>query len=178
MSAHDAPASDQLIDECADRSSNKAYAQAYGTAIKLLGARDHSRHELGHKLAQRKIPSALIDTVLNELVEMGYLNDERFAQLYAEQRLARGYGPLAIRAKLQERSVDSALITAAIDGLDVNWQSVATDALQRRYSADELLDASDKQRGRVARFLHSRGFSTSDALRALTCATQSVSEQG
>jgi regulatory protein len=146
--------------------------QAYGRAIKLLSARDHSRHELRRKLMQRNFTPPVIDAVLEQLGQRGYQSDERFACLLAEQRLASGYGPLAIRAKLGERGVDKSLISDAIDSLEADWQSLAADALRRRFSADELAETSLKQRGRVARFLQSRGFSTSDALRAVASVTE------
>ena len=160
---------DVLTDELqtSEEAPDDIRRQAYGRAIKLLGTRDHSRHELRRKLTQRNFTPPIIDAVLEQLGQRGYQSDERFACLLAEQRLAKGYGPLAIRAKLGERGVDNSLITDAIDSLQADWKSLAADALRRRFSADELADTSSKQRGRVARFLQSRGFSTGDALQAL-----------
>lgn len=150
--------------------------RAYATAVKLLGPRDHSRQELRRKLLSRDFESELVETTLDELESLNYLDDERYACRLAEQRAGQGHGPLSIRAKLGERGVDSQLISAALNGIELEWAEVACEALQRKFTADQLLDRDEKVRGKVARFLQSRGFSTSDALRGLKMAQQCTSE--
>ncbi len=144
--------------------------RAYATAVKLLGPRDHSRLELRRKLLKRDFEAELCDATLDKLESLKYLDDERFASRYAEQRAASGYGPLSIRAKLAERGVDSHVISVAIAapvGSGTEWQDIAAEALERKFTPDDLLAQDDRTRGRVARFLQTRGFSTTDALSAV-----------
>jgi len=145
----------------------ETFRQAYLKAVKLLVTREHSRMEIETKLAKRDVPPDVIDRVVEQLQREGYQCDVRFATTLADQRLRKGFGPLSIRAKLQERGVDSAIIAEVLDELDTDWVGLATDALQSRFSPTELADGSQRQRGRVARFLQSRGFSPSVAHRAL-----------
>ncbi len=141
--------------------------RAYATAVKLLGPRDHSRHELGQKLLKRDFPEALVDTILDELESLKYLDDERYAQRFAEQRAGQGHGPLSIRAKLNQRGVDQHLISSAIAAIDLAWSEIACEVLLKKFTAEQLHDKEDRMRARIARFLASRGFSTSDALTGL-----------
>ena len=154
--------------EASEAEEREAQARrAHATAVKLLGPRDHSRQELRRKLLKRDFDAELCDSTLDALESLGYLDDSRFAERYAEQRSEAGYGPLSIRAKLMERGVDNSLVSAAIAGLGVSWDVVAAEALERKFTADELVDADERIRGRIARFLQTRGFSTGDALSAV-----------
>lgn len=79
--------------------------KARASALRLLARREHSRLELSLKLRQRKIESAIIETVLDEYEAEGWLDDDRFADVYARQRMDIGYGPLRILGELQQRGV-------------------------------------------------------------------------
>jgi len=150
-----------------NRDDADMYRQAYLKAVKLLVTREHSRMELETKLAKHDVPSNTVDTILDQLQREGYQCDTRFATQLAEQRMRKGFGPLSIRAKLQERGIDRGIIADTLDDLDTDWVAKATDALQRRFSRTELADSSQRQRARVSRFLQSRGFSSNVAHRAL-----------
>lgn len=140
---------------------------AYARCIRWLGQRDHSSAELRHKLGSRGVDESVIEAVLTELRESRYVDDERYALTFAEQRSGRGYGPRYISAKLYERGVDAALADQALESLGANWELIARQALTGRFPMDQLADASQRQQGRMARFLQSRGFSSGDALRAI-----------
>ena len=145
----------------------ETYRQAYLKAVKLLVTREHSRMEIDTKLAKRDVPPDVIESVLEQLHSDGYQCDVRFATIFTEQRLRKGFGPLSIRAKLQERGIDRSLIAEVINELDTDWVAQAVQALESRFSSSELADNSQRQRGRIARFLQSRGFSPSTSHRAL-----------
>lgn len=150
--------------------------QAYAKAIKLLGAREHSRFELSNKLNRSGYDSETIAATLDKLVEAGYQSDERFASLYAEQLFRRCYGPLVIKSKLAQRGISSGLSSDAISGLNANWAQVAADALQSKFSLTELSDSDQSQLGKAARYLNRRGFSSTDSIKAIRLAAETVSE--
>lgn len=154
-----------------DESAADVVRRTKALAIKLLARREHSESELRQKLRQKlsvdEVTDQHIENVLGALIEAGYQSDRRFAELYAEQRKNRGYGPLAIRANLGERGIDGALARSAIEALGTDWADHAMDTLHRRFDRDELQDADQKFKAKTARFLQSRGFSASDIHRAL-----------
>ena len=153
--------------------------QAYHAAVQLLSRRDHSSAELKKKLGTRQyrgisFDDIAIDEAIERLTTEGYINDSRVAAYMAEQRYAAGYGPRAIRAKLMERGFNSGDVGDALESLEVevgsDWTAHAQNTLCRRFSAADIESREPKMEGRIARFLQSRGFSSSDALRALQAA--------
>ena len=148
--------------------------QAYHSAIKMLSAREHSSFELTHKLNQRGYSGNTIEQLLEDLQNDGYQSDDRFAEQYARQRLNKGYGPLSIKAKLHERGIGSDLASAALAALEVVWQAHAMEVIGRKFSDEDIVSTESKIESRIARFLQSRGFSATVALRALKECRQNV----
>ena len=148
--------------------------QAYHTAIKMLTTREHSAFELTQKLTKREYSRTIIENLLLDLQTKGYQSDTRFAEAYARQRFDKGYGPLSIRAKLHERGIDSGLAADALIDLQVDWIDHAVAVIERKFRAEEITSMEPKIESRIARFLQSRGFSSSVALRALKLSRQNV----
>ena len=143
------------------------HRRGYATAIKLLGARDHSSAELARKLAERDVEPDTIDAVLAELAEHRYLDDARYARLYVEQKAGQGHGPRAIESKLAERGVGSGEVREAMEALAADWEERAEAALVAKFRDDQIVDPEPRVRARIARFLQGRGFSAGDSIRAV-----------
>lgn len=125
-------------------------------AVRLLARREHSRAELTAKLAQRGFDEQQIESEIARLAATGLQDDARFADLFAEQRAARGDGPRKIEAALRERGIPAETIASALESLRDGWRERARDALRKRFGETAVRDHKD--RGRRARFLQSRGF--------------------
>lgn len=125
-------------------------------ALNLLAYREHSRLELHHKLAQRGFAAALIDPVLERLVEQDLLNESRFAEIYAHSRADKGYGPLRIRMELRERGVPEETISGVLESLDDLWLPKLAELHRKRFAA-EWPRSSTEQARRIG-FLRQRGF--------------------
>ena len=155
-------------------SPEKRALQAYNTAVRLLGSRDHSVAELTRKLRQREHDEDAISDSLEELTELNYVNDQRYAQLFTEQRVEKGSGPLLIQSKLRERGIDQRLVAAALATFDGCWCDYAQAVLEKRFDAQGICSREKRDEARIARFLASRGFAMSDALRALKAARAEI----
>jgi len=125
----------------------------------LLAAREHTRAELRRKLGGRReaTPEA-VEAVLDALAARGLQSDARYAEQYLAMRVARGYGPVRIRAELRERGVESALIDDWLDERDPAWRERLRAVACKRFGA--AAPADYKERARRARFLEQRGFGT------------------
>lgn len=92
-------------------------------ALELLAARQRSRKELIDKLTARprdreKEPAAApaeAEEAANWLEELGYLNDEEYAQNVVEHYSAKGYGPAKLRDELYRRGVPREYWDAALE---------------------------------------------------------------
>ncbi len=139
--------------------------KARAVALRLLARREHSRQELSLKLRQRKIESGIIDAVLNEYENEGWLDDQRFAEVFTRQRMDMGYGPVRIMAELQQRGVHQSP-DCLNEVSDEHWCQMATKLRERRFGLAPVND-DFPEKMRQARFLARRGFSSSQVEKAL-----------
>ncbi|OZB20276.1 MAG: recombinase RecX [Marinobacter sp. 34-60-7] len=147
-----------------DAKSEDPEYRARSTALRLLARREHSRQELRLKLLQRKLEASVIDPVLDEYEQEGWLDDARFADVYARQRMDIGYGPVRILAELQQRGVHKA--PEWFDAVDDRSWAAEAAALRERRFGPVPEDFSEKMK--QAQFLARRGFSSAQVSRALS----------
>jgi len=133
------------------------------TAVELLARREHSRLELERKLASRGFPAAVIAPALDALERSGVLAAHRFTESFIRSRLAKGKGPVRIRAELAERGVAQDEAAELLRGPDIDWLATVRAVRRKRFGADAPRDF--KERARQARFLEYRGF-TAEQVRA------------
>lgn len=102
-------------------------------AWRALNRRDHTVAELARILARKRVEPAVIDVVLGELCEQGYLDDARFATRFAEdRRRLDGWGSERIERGLRALGVDAELIAAAVSSQSPDTELEAAVALLNR----------------------------------------------
>ena len=134
-------------------------------ALDLLARRDHSRLELERKLTARGFPAGLIAPVLDRLEHSGALAAARFTDSFVRSRIAKGQGPVRIRAELAERGVDEHQAAEVLRAADIDWVAAAAAVRRKRFGPARPKDFKD--RARQARFLQYRGFEHSHIHAAL-----------
>lgn len=133
-------------------------------AMKLLARREHSRAGLAIKLAQRGYQKSETDAVLDECEARNWLDDQRYADAYVQQRKASLYGPLRILAELQQRGISGQPENfSAIS--ESEWRASALNLREKKFGLTGSLEW--KERGRQGRFLAQRGFTMSQIEYAL-----------
>jgi regulatory protein len=130
----------------------------------LLSRRDFCSGELRETLVAQGFEPATVQGVVDEFIERGYLNDERYTHQYVTQHAERGQGPLRIERELVQRGVDAALIEAAL-AAGQDWAQRARELRIRRFGLAEPKRWPDK--AKQARFLQYRGFSNDHIRSAL-----------
>ena len=106
---------------------------ARDVAWRALNRREHTVADLARALAKRRVEPAVIDAVVGELCEQGYLDDESFARRFAEdRRRLDGWGAERIERRLAALGVDRELIAAAVGDQDHEGELEAALALLRR----------------------------------------------
>jgi regulatory protein len=129
----------------------------------LLAGRDFSRHELTERLLRKGYGAAVVDEAIANIVQEGFLREERFAEQFVTQRAGRGQGPLRVRLGLREKGVEADTIAQAMEGTETDWVKAAREARRRKFGPAPPADL--RERAKQARFLQYRGFS-SDQIRA------------
>jgi regulatory protein len=132
-------------------------------AHRLLAHRDRSTAELTRRLVECGYPQTTAAEVVDRLVELGIVDDERFAAAWTRSRRARGLGPTRIRRELREKGIGDEIIADMLaEFADPSAQlDAAVSALRG------LKPRDSKDRARFVRRLVSRGFRSDVAVKAV-----------
>lgn len=142
----------------------KPLASVRATALRMLARRDFPRAELARRLENRGAEATELARVLDELEQLGYLSDARYAQMIVAQRAGR-YGKRAIAQALSQRRVASPAAQAALAELNGGDELAQATALwERRFDG---APSNDRERARQVRFLIARGYGMAIALRVV-----------
>jgi len=144
----------------------------WGYALKLLAARAYSSGELREKLKRRAGSAADVDTAIGRLKEIGYLNDQRFAESFAAARLAgEKLGKTRVLQDLRQRRVAPQVAERSVQKVyrEVDEQALIEDWIRRKYrtAPREGLFAEQKDLASAYRRLARAGFRSAEIVRAL-----------
>lgn len=132
-----------------------------GRALRYLSMREHSRLELGRKLARYAQEGDNVEALLDELEAAKFLSQERFAESLVHRRAAR-FGNQRILTELQSHRIADDSLADIREQLTKDEVERAKAVLQRKYATSSQDPA---ERAKQMRFLQQRGFSH-DAIRA------------
>lgn len=141
------------------------------TALRILTGRDYSQAELRRRLIDKGFGLALIDEALQRCLELGYLDDARYALNRATSLMTRGRAVgHRILADLWQHGIDKETACQALaKAREVCDEDHLLSALLKRRFADFTYDsAPDKERRRVVHFLLRRGFTLGRIMDQLT----------
>ena len=157
---HVTPETIHKLEGAADESRGKT------RALRLLAGRAYTEHQMRQRLARAKISDIAIERVIAWLLERGYIDDQRFAEAWVEDRAERkGAGPLRLNQELTQRGIPRAMARQAIDAAMDNerMEAIATQHAKRRLARYQDL-ARRETYAKMYAFLQRRGF-TSDVIR-------------
>lgn len=142
-------------------------ADAFEAALGSIGRRERTTEEIINWLAERDYGPEEIEAAVGRLIEEGLLDDERFAELFAQdKRELTGWGPERIALALAERGIARHQIDAVCaEGHDSQVERAAAQLVERGG-----VSADDRWRERSLGFLTRRGYGyevAHDAIRAV-----------
>jgi regulatory protein len=139
---------------------------ARDVAWRALNRRDRTEAEIRQVLADKRVEPELCEHVVRELTEQGYLDDARYARLFAEdRRRLDGWGRERIERRLVTLGVASESIAAALDVREPEDElEAAMEHLRRRAPEPARTPA---ERDRQLRLLLRRGYAAELAYTAV-----------
>jgi len=144
--------------------------QAYQYALRLLTGRDYSTARISEKLSARQVSRQDVDAVITRLQREGWLNDQRYAERFADSALSSGrfYGA-RLRMEMRRRGFAAEVVCEALAPLLAERDEISEvrSAAERRYPGFSYPTASDRDKRRLIGFLQRRGFGFSSIMRAL-----------
>ncbi|NHZ90884.1 recombination regulator RecX [Massilia sp. CCM 8733] len=126
-----------------------------GRALRYLSMREHSRLELGRKLARHAEEGDDVEALLDFLEKNNWLSQERFSESLIHRRSAR-FGNSRIMAELQSHGVKGEALQELKAGLADSELARAREVWERKYGT---VASDPAERNRQMRFLMQRGFS-------------------
>ncbi|AZG44143.1 regulatory protein RecX [Gordonia insulae] len=149
---------------------------AWDAALRLLGVRARSRHEMAERLARKGFDAETVDDVMTRLDRHRLVDDTDFATEWVRSRHTHsGRGRVALRQELRAKGVDAAIIEAALAEVDPDDErAVAADLVAKKLTPTQVdrLQADPAMREtlfrRLVGMLLRRGYPQSLAIDVVT----------
>lgn len=142
---------------------------AFNSAMNSLDYRDHSVREMKIKLL-RKFDEECVNSAIERLIELGLLNDERFAENFARELYEhKRFGKNRIKSELFQRGIASDIINCVLDEI---FESEEADNIERivdiinRKYYNKMIDENSRQK--VFASLVRLGYGYSDIRQAMS----------
>jgi regulatory protein len=152
----------------AERQLQRAFELAY----RHLNRRDRTEVEMRGHLERREVEQSAIETAVGTLISDGYLDDARYARLFAQDKRAlEQWGADRIRRALRERGIDRELIESALAAGEAETElERALALLQQRFPTR---CADRRERERALGMMLRKGYDSEVALDALAAHARS-----
>ncbi len=146
----------------------KELLEAYKSAVRLLGAREHNEHELREKLSSKHYDAIIIDDVIELLKQYDYLSESRYAETFLRSRLKKGETPWLAAQKARRKGAEPEALRLALMEAEQSFDAWAAckEALDKRdplggYKQDKRLWQ------RQIRYLQSKGYDLNTILQVM-----------
>jgi len=146
----------------------KEQLEAYKSAVRFLGIREHNEHELREKLSLKNYDDIIVDGVIELLKQYDYLNESRYAESFLRSRLKKGETPWFAAQKARQKGAEPQALKLAVEeaeqGFDV-W-SACQGVLNKRDPSG--LRKQDKRIWqRQIRYLQHKGYDINTILQVM-----------
>ena len=130
------------------------------SAYRLLQYRQRSVHEMHERLQRKDFPAEIIESVIDDLLEKGLLDDRQFAETFAEDQLTRkNIGPIRLRSELHKKRLPGKIIDEVVHEMYKKYdvRALAEQAAAKKRRSLTGVDRETAYR-RLTNYLARRGF--------------------
>lgn len=135
----------------------------YAVLVDALSRRDHSSHEVRDKLMSHGFKPSHIDAAIARAIDQRFLDDERFARYFIEERKRRGWGRFKIEQELKRKGVDP----REVPGYPEEFFSVDDDSERIQGLLAKKPVPESRPYEKLVRFLMGKGYSYAAASEAV-----------
>lgn len=138
--------------------------RAMNYVLSLLKFSDRTRMEIIVKLKMKKFNDDIISSVVKRIEDMGFINDERYAEEYIMSKIKKGKSIKFITQKLIEKGIDKNLITDIISKhkpSSEEMKKMILEFIDKRISRISNLPF-EKKYSKILNFLIRQGYSYED----------------
>lgn len=133
--------------------------------LKLLARRSHARQELVTKALRKDYPKEVIENVLDELQEKGFLDDKEFAEKFASDKSKYNkWGPAKIKAHLYKKGIPKSVAEKSISKAfeNKNLEEIFLDLVLKRKRRFLKEEDHYKRKKKVFDHLARKGYRSSN----------------
>lgn len=148
----------------------RTWGEARRHLLRLLAHRPRSVAEARRRLQRAGFPADVLEAVIEEACDRGWLDDEVFARLWIQDRLQRKPRSRSLLAReLRAQGLSDGVIERALARETADWDEARTirELAEERLPRYRGLDRPTQER-RLYSFLRRRGFSPEAIRRALS----------
>ena len=148
----------KVVRKAADQGSRTG--DPWPAALRILTRRDHSCAELRNRLKDRGYESELIEETLSRCLDLGYLDDERFATNRAASLMNQGRAVgYRVLQDLKQRGVSDDIAAQALAKAQETFDEnrLLAGLLEKRFPDFCYSSAPAREKRRVISFLQRRG---------------------
>lgn len=127
-------------------------------ALNLLALRMYTCSEVYDKLTNKGTSSENAEEVIGWLLELGYLDDKKYAEFYIEDAVKiSGKGLYRIKLELLKKGIAKSIVEEAAENTEANVLDALCEYVRRRYG--ENTEFSYKEMAKLKAHLARRGYS-------------------
>ena len=155
------------MEELKQAASDDVREESYRKTVRWLGARPRTEAEIRAYLHRNGCERTVQDDIVSRLKECGAVDDERFSQIWAEERLQfQRKGTRLIKRELLGKGIDRRIVSQTLENVDPEAEHEAAAALARK-RWPQLAASGDRAAAlrKLYAYLARRGF-THAAIRA------------
>jgi regulatory protein len=132
-----------------------------------LGRKEFSVFEITNKYKKLEIYEIQdIKEVVDYLIELNYLNDERYCENYIRSGISKKWGLNKIKQNLTfDKRLNKELIETKIDSMQIDETESIKRIINTKYRNKDLSDYKEKSKAYT--YLMSKGFKSSDIAKSL-----------
>lgn len=177
------------LPELKPKEAERLEKKALNYCLFMLGKGEQTRNQLRKKMIEKHCPENIADAALDILVKNNYLNDERYARIFAEEKRRYSYkGDFVIKRELKLKGIPDEIIEKVLDeltGENESKEDYDPDDIVRKLIATKIRSImsapEDKRLQRLSAFLIRRGHNSQISFRlakeAIDEATRELNEE-
>lgn len=133
------------------------FSSAKKSAIKYLSRKYRSEKEVESKMNRDGFPKETVESVINELKSMGYINDRIYAQKYIFDRSKlKPKSRKMLKYELKNKGIKQHIIDEVLNESGIDNYAVAKGLVKKKFGKYDLTD--EKIIKKACAFLKHRGF--------------------
>ncbi len=144
-------------------SNNKSdFREIKQKAARFCAYQERCISDVKRKLSSMQIMEEEANTIIDELTNEGFINEERFAKIFTSGRFRlKGWGKIKIYKALQAKGIQNTDIRKALDEIDETEYTQTLKTILKKKERELTEDDFAKRKQKLVNFALGRGFESS-----------------